>query len=242
MKFFSAHLFLFFLLSFNFFAQSPAAEQILDNAICNFDQENFQIQVDYKLYKGKEGGKVYESYSGLIAKQGNQFYQKIGPMEMLQHPKINIKLNSDDKEMLVASTSFKKDNGGAFIETVFSQFREFKNDFKIELIKEDKSTYHLLLTPKQSYSQNYKFYILINKKDNLPVKQIFLTPTPIDFSRYDQSLADNRNDYARIEISYNNYKNSVENDFFVLDRYVVEKDTSFVPVNKYAGYKLYNIN
>lgn len=189
-----------------------------------------QFDTKYDLYRDAKAKTIYESYKGNFRKNAqNEVYMKIGNTEFINSLKTSLKVNHDQKAMVV--TDRQKFSSGEFDVSKLLQF------CKIQSFKSLKDTWEIVLTAKEFSGLTYsKIVLLVNKNYTLK-KQTFFYNTGIDFSKnYNKQDVTN----PRLEINYTNYNHNpisaqlLNSDLF----YTTSKSNKLTASAKYKNYEI----
>ncbi|WP_298892420.1 hypothetical protein [uncultured Psychroserpens sp.] len=234
-------LFLITLLLVSIPATSQTADDILEKYIEGKKvEQQFQADINYALYKGVEGTKAYESFQGVLAKNNGTQYQKLGSMELVQGENFVVKLNSEEKAMLVGYSS----------KPIFNNIGQLDNEQLLKVFDEKNlidngDTWILTLTSKVSQlSQFTKIEIHIRKSDLQPQKQVFLYNTVSDFSAYNKKETVPNYDNPRLEIVYKNYQSKItlSENLFKMNRYFEHSNNQIIAAKEFKGFEILHAN
>ncbi len=201
-----------------------------------FGKQEFEVENTYRLYKGMTGTKVFEKYSGISARQGKRFYQKIGAMELLFGENFFVKLNHDDKEITIG-TSDENFSIGFPIDDV-SKLLEYYCEGSISNEKD----YLVIVMDANPEKQNDITKLKIYIRNNKIIKQVFYLSQVKDFSVYDENKSDKLFDVARLEVDYTNIKYKVNNSFFLKDRYFTIKNNNIILGEEFKNFEFFPAN
>lgn len=202
------------------------------------DKQAYEVNTAYKLYRGIDGTKVFEEYSGILSKKGTSTYQRLGGMELLNTDSYLVKLNHDDKEILVG-----KNANTVSTEMSTMDISLILQYFEKGTIQDRGNSYELEFNGKPGNELKIgKLLIHLNKKTNLISKQVVFFSYVTDFSAYDPNTLKKDFDLTRLEISYSNFKENINENNFNIERYfsIVNdkiligkefKDFEFFPAN-----------
>jgi hypothetical protein len=220
---------------------AQTATEILDKYIDHKKVEKqFQVDINYALYKGLKDAKAYESYNGLLAKSNGVLYQKLGSMELIQGKDFIVKLNSEEKAMLVGYSS----------KPIYNNISELDNEqllkvFDEKILEDNGDLWKLTLTTKSAeLSQFSKIELYLKKSDLQPVKQVFIYSTISDFSAYDKEKTKENLDNPRLEIVYKNYKMniSVNEKVFNSSRYFIHGNNQIKVAAEFKDFEILHAN
>jgi len=220
---------------------AQTATEILGNYIDHKKiEQQYQVNVRYALYKGKDDKKVYESYEGFLAKRKHVLYQKLGTMELAQGEDFIVKLNSEEKAMLVGYAS----------KPIFNSIDQLDNEMLLKLFNEKTLEDHgeiwkIILTSNASeLSQFSTIELYLRKSDLNPVKQIFHYNTVSDFSAYKKNAENSELGNPRLEITYNNYSKdlTLNRNVFERSRYFIYRDNKILATDEFKNYEILHAN
>jgi len=227
------------------FGFSNLYSQTFDEVFAKFSETkkqavNYQVNLDYKLYKGVKGSKIYEEYSGVMASLNGTRYQEIGAMKQVQMPNGFIKLNTEDKAMQVGLSSKK---AYPSLEEIDPKLIYIYYD-KGELEEKD-GLYKISFNAKKHSSlQTSKLEIHVDKLTYNQKKVVIYYSTLKDFSFYEKDHLKNKTDVLvdipRLEIIYTNYssKIKVNKSAFSQDTYIKVTPSKITGVNQYKDFEI----
>lgn len=216
-------------------SQNP--EKLLKESFENtFGKQEFEMETTYRLYKGLEGTKVFENYSGINAKKGNNFYQKIGAMELLIGNSFFVKLNHIDKEITIG-TSKKNFPDILSIDSV-SELLKYYCEGSITKEKEYVVIEMDAIPEKHGDIAKMKIYI----KNGKIIKQVFFLSQIKDFSIYEENKGEKSFDVARLEVDYKNIKHKVTDSFFAKERYFTQQANKIIIGKEFKNFEFFPAN
>ncbi|PHS08258.1 MAG: hypothetical protein COA88_07180 [Kordia sp.] len=203
-------------------------------------EKNHQVNINYNLYKGIKGTKSYESYSGVQAKLGSVIYQKVATTEYILGKDFVVKLNHDEKAMMVgySSKSLQTDITQLDVESLRPYFKETLVVDHGNYLSFDLSFGNVQNIPVS------KVILEVSKKDYSLKKQIVYYNMLSDFSVYDTEKKDKRKaelNMARLEISYTGYKNKIDLDksVFVKETYFIYQNNTIETAKQFKDFELF---
>ncbi|MEZ0131125.1 hypothetical protein AB9T88_15690, partial [Flavobacterium sp. LBUM151] len=99
---FYGFLFLLFSVIANSQEKKFTAQQIINNASEAFNDASYiNTNSSYNLYENYTSKKVYRHYTGIVLKKNNVNYFKIKNTEFLSFKNIGIKINHDQKAIII---------------------------------------------------------------------------------------------------------------------------------------------
>lgn len=220
---------------------AQTATEILDKYIENKKAEKqFQADINYTLYKGLDGVKAFESYNGLLAKNNGTLYQKLGSMELVQGKDFIVKLNSEEKAMLIGYSS----------KPIYNNIDQLDNTQLLQVFDEKKlidngNTWKLILTSKSSeLSQFFSIELYLRKSNLQPIKQVFIYSAISDFSAYNSKETKPNFDNPRLEIVYKNYRKTIDIDenLFKSSRYFIHSKNQITTTAEFKNFEILHAN
>jgi len=213
MRYISIFLFVFLLNPFKGITQDFDA--IVEGTMQTLKKNSYYFDLNYALFKGESGKKIYEEYKGVIALKEGMFYQKIGVMESIQALTFMVKLNHTDKEISI-------EQGDSFepMSMINIDLNTINQMYHKGAVKTTEKAYVLELTPKQlEVSQFSKIWLHIDKKSKKFIKQVMLFKQLQDFSYVNSSTSESQYDVGRLEISFVSYDKEIDHKLFEKKRY-----------------------
>lgn len=198
--------------------------------------QEYQVDITYKIYKGLESKEAHETMSGVLYKKQGNTYSKIGESEIVSTSSKYLKINHKEKAMLITDS--------------VQQLNQFDIDLTelykyvdVKILEETDRYFKLEFTPKGAITQLpfSSLIISMNRDSYLITRQTFHYYSNINFSK------DYRNpdlSKFKLEVSYNNYKTrgfTVSNKVFNINRYVRESKEEIIVSPQYKGYELVNM-
>ncbi|WP_452223465.1 hypothetical protein [Lacinutrix chionoecetis] len=200
----------------------------------------YQVDLDYKLYKGADGSKVYEEYTGTMALNNGTKYQEIGAMKHIEMPNGFIKLNTEEKAMMVGLSS----------EKTFPSLDQINPDLiytyynKGELQEKD-GLYKISFNVKEYSSlPTSRLEIHIDKETYHQKKVVIYYSELKDFSFYEKNRLKNKTDelvdFPRLEIAYSNFNSKVKinKSAFSQETYIKVTPIKIIGVNQYKDFEI----
>ena len=228
---------LLFIIIFLFICNNGIAQnvkEILQKTQQHYLDVNFNVQVEYQLFKGVSDNKVLESYIGFIIKDKDNFYTKILNTETIFTKEFYLKLNHNEKalEYILSPQKDRVKSPNLYnISAILNLFEKPK-------MNETDQYWHIeLITKEYSSFPISKMELDIDKKDYNVLKQVLIYSALTDFSEKNNS----KPDYSlpRLVINYKEYKKNKKSDLKIFDinRYFLSTDKNNVvfiaPLNKY---------
>ncbi|MGV3631916.1 MAG: hypothetical protein ACO1O6_11970 [Bacteroidota bacterium] len=192
--------------------------------------KSYSLETQYELFKGAASDVVEEFYTGLLYKSEKGFYQQIQNTQLIYSPDFFLKINSDEKSMLLEE---HQDFGFSPIDFNLA----VKECGEIE-VKEKEGMYIILMYFKNNSAIPLSLLELhIHKKTFLLSRMDLFYSVSEDFSktRETQEL-----DQPHLRISFSNFdakpKDKVE--YFKLDAYLQKQDKKYIPAGIYKNYTI----
>lgn len=198
------------------------------------EDKGHQVTINYKIYKGHKQTEPHESMTGIVVKQGAKSYTKMGEVEIVNTPKMYLKINHKEKAMLL-------NNGVVAPDQLNMNIDEFLQYAKAEITNENASSWTILLTPKGKITQLpfSKLIIEMEKKTYRVKRQVFYYYSQLNFS---ENFKENDFANVKLEANYSNYSKryTVPLSVFNKSTYLVKRGKTFYPVGKVKNYELIN--
>ncbi|WP_044397231.1 hypothetical protein [Lacinutrix sp. Hel_I_90] len=203
-------------------------------------QTDYQVTLNYNLYKGIKGTKSYEQYSGLMAKYNTHTYQEIGAMVHLQMPKGFIKLNTEEKAMLVGLSSEDVQPSLEAIDPDLIYSYYDKGTLEVT-----KTTYKLSFSAKEYSSlPTSRIEFHLDKNTYQQSKVVIYYSSLKDFSFYEKDHLEKKTDalvdFPRLEISYSDYSSKIKinKNYFSQDTYIKVTPNKISGVSQYKNFEI----
>ncbi|MBX2828552.1 MAG: hypothetical protein KTR22_10320 [Flavobacteriaceae bacterium] len=198
----------------------------------------YEVSTEYKMMRGLDNPKVYEHYTGKLVQNGSKIYQQLGAMEFVQSDSFYVKLNHDDKEILIGT--LKDTNSPQLsdfdLEAILEHFENGK------LIKNGKYFKIELKGKADNPLQMAKLDLYVDKESYLLRKQSMIFSRVTDFSIYEEGPATQDLDAARLEISYSDYNSNVDSNLFAQERYFQHLGDDIVLGEEFSDFELIPLN
>lgn len=229
-----------FIISFLFWSidsnSQNKVKEILTKVENTYNSNNeLSLNLDYKLYNSYSSKIVSESYKGLVVKNNKNTYLKIYNTEFLQTSTRSIKVNHDQKMMLVFNKSQMDSNMNPM--NLSNLLKNYKTQNLI-----DKGDYWIcsLQTGKYTQMMYGKIEIYVHKKTYQVEKQVFYI---LEKAAYKDSKGNEKFDFPRLEISFKKavLNESVKKEIFSLNNYIQISNGKIIPSKKYSNYTIQNI-
>lgn len=200
-----------------------------------FSNNDSSLKLDYSLYTSYSSKNISENYKGLLISYHKNKYLKIHNTEFLQTSTKSIKINHDQKIMLVFNKPQLDSNTNPM--NLTSLLKNYKNKKLV-----DKGDYWICSLQTGKYTQMVygKIEIYINKKNYTVEKQIFYI---LEKAPYKDNRGNEKFDYPRLEITFKEavVNEKVKKEIFNLNNYIQFIDGKILPSKKYLSYTLQNI-
>jgi outer membrane lipoprotein-sorting protein len=227
---------LVFLFSFCGYSQEEAKQVLEKFKKHYFSLENYQANVAYKIYKGHESKVPYEISKGVYFKKGDNLYSKINEVEIINTINHYLKVNHQEKAVLLANGSKKPKNVNEF------NIEELLKYLDIDSFKQTDLSWEIVLKSKPITQLPFSsLKIVIDKKTLNLKKQVFFYFRKMDFSK---QLKKTDNAQVKLEVNYSNYKLnsfSVSDYVFNIKRYLKKTKDTYIGVNICKKYQIINI-
>lgn len=211
-------------------------KEILAKVENTYNSNNeLSLNLDYKLYTSYSSKIVSENYKGLVVKNNKNTYVKIHNTEFLQTSTRSIKVNHDQKMMLVFNKSQMDSNINPM--DLSNLLKNYKTQNLI-----DKGDYWICSLQTGKYTQMIygKIEIYVHKKSYQVEKQIFYI---LEKAAYKDPKGNEKFDFPRLEINFKKVilNESVKKEIFSLNKYIHISDGKIIPSKKYSNYTIQNI-
>ncbi len=220
------------LVSQNFHAQNEKEiVELLEKTNNYYSKSQQPLDFNYKLFSTYTSKLVTEEYNGFYVKKGVSNYIRIHNTEFLQEGSLGIKINHDQKMILIINSKEKsKTNTPLDIST-------YLKHFKTKILKTSGNNYTIILQTNVLTQLPYgKVIIEIDKTSFKIKKQIlyFLDNVPY------LEKGVKKNDTPRLEILINDKKISSEviDEIFKTQNYNIKTKGEYTLSEKYSNYKL----
>lgn len=195
--------------------------------------KNLSLSLNYKLYTTYSSNVVSEGYNGRLLIQNESTYIKIHNTEFLQNPAISLKINHDQKMMIVFNMPEKN------IELNPTNLTSLLKSFKTRKVI-DKGNYWVCTLQTGKYTQMIygKVELHINKKTHKITKQILYF---LEKAMYKDSKGNEKYDYPRLEIVISDIEvsESEKKSAFDIKTYITKEGNKILPSKKYSNYTLH---
>ncbi len=215
--------------------QAQSFEEILEATLQKTKSlDSYEVTTEYKMYRGLDDPKVYEGYKGKLIQNGTRLYQQLGAMEYVQSDSFYVKLNHDDKEILIGNLEEAQTPqlSNFDLASILGHFEKDKlssegNYHKIELIGKDRNPLQIA-----------KLDLYIDKESMLLMKQSMIFSRLNDFSVYENKPSPQDLDVARLEITYSNYSDTIDDEKLTQERYFAQHGETVVLSKEFSDFEL----
>lgn len=190
----------------------------------------YQIDATYKVYNSLKSEKPSESYKSIIIKNGSDYYYKIHNTEFIQIGNRSLKMNHDEKALLLAKRQ-SQTNGLELINNMLSILPYFKS---YDVTETDNMIVCKFVAPDITQLPFTKVLIYFNKEDYSMKEQILYLSNAIPYEEKGKIVYGN----PRLEISMSKFKPYVETGKCKLDSYIKQNKNENILSDKYANYQL----
>ncbi|PHR44317.1 MAG: hypothetical protein COA32_14990 [Fluviicola sp.] len=194
------------------------------------NNNEYAFSMSYKLYKGHNSGKLSEQYNAQLFHSSKGTYQKIKNTEFVSTSQFSIKINHDEKAIVV--TNGAKQNF----------FKEYKNALKAASsyeLSEKNGNYNInIFFFGPTNLPYYKLNLIVNKS-NYELKEVNLYYS----SETDFDPSFNTSEWAKPHLKILYTKGSMDqldNSWFLKENYYKIKSGKLVLNDKYSGYSVIN--
>lgn len=232
----TAPVFMIFLLGscLSFYGQMPSASTTIQKVDTYYRSlMEFDLEMEYRMYKGYTGNHLTESYKGTIYKSKDATHIKILGSEIIQFPEKQITINKESRTLVYSSSS------GAVLQNSPMEISTFLNYYNEtgSIIKGNSIIHEMVLKDIQLQIPYNKVIIYVNKDTYQIEKQVlyFTSKVPFIDGNGKEVL-----DSARMEISFKQSA-KVNKKIPKLEDYVVLKANNEVRLAKaYTTYTMIN--
>lgn len=194
--------------------------------------ENFKFSTAYKLFNTYKSTTVAEKYEGIVFKQKDDFYSKIGTTEFVKLNEDYIKIDHASKLMQIGKVD-REDAGSQSYDltALLSNFTVF------ELTETADYFICKLTAPAITFVPYSKVIVYINKKSYMMSKQILYMLKKIN---YKDAKGQIQESFPRLEIAFSDFQtqNIEWGTKFSQKSYIAKKNNKTVPSNNYKDYKI----
>ena len=197
-----------------------------------------QSDINYAMYKNEDGTKAYESYNGIQIRQQETFYQQLDKMEYIQGKDFVVKLNKDQKIMMVGYSSEPILRGVDQVAT-----DKMLNYFSDKKLKDNQTHWEIELSSQEpELSEIARIILHIDKTTYRLSKQVLFFDIVSDFAVYEDKSEPNMG-IPRLEITYSNYLDTIENTKVLeQDRYFTYQDDTISAAAEFKGFEVIMAN
>jgi len=228
---------LFFVLSHNvvvFAQQLPSAESTLNKVSKYYNAlKEFDVEIEYEMYKGYSGSEVTESYKGTIYRGNDVTHIKILSSEIIQFKEEQLIIDKDYKTITYSEPNGNIMNSSPTNMTVFLQYyKESKT-----LVTDTNIVHEMVLKNPQLPTAYNRIIIYVNKSTHKIEKQVLYFSNKLPF--VDDDGKENL-DSARMEINFKDNPKPNGNIPKLEDYLVVTSNNKLELTGSYKSYKLIN--
>ncbi|MEO1032278.1 MAG: hypothetical protein AAFX55_12775 [Bacteroidota bacterium] len=223
----------------SFMGYTQNAEDVFDSFInAKKSDIEYQVNINYALYNGKSGKTAYENYNGVQAKYNGVFYQKLKLTEFILGEDFLVKLNPEERAMLVGYSSNTIITNPNHIDNT-----EILRTFENKTLEDLKDQWKLVLSqPKTSSLLEFSTVELYIKKDSYNLnKQVIFYSYIADFSVYSNHKGETpQKGNPRLDIIFTDYQDtiSLEKEKFRRSNYFIYKNDKIFPSKNYEDYEI----
>ena len=197
--------------------------------------ENYQTDVFYEVYKGHDSKIPHQKSTGVVYKNGNSAYSKIGDVEIIDTKEMHLRVNHDEKAILIANSQQNNTPNQFDLESLFDYL-------DIDTLEVNPSSWKIVLKAKPITQLPFSsIEITIDKNTFRLKKQVFYYINKIDFS---QNVKQSEFDSAKLVVKYKNYKTknfTLSNTIFKISKYVLKSKQKYIGAGKYENYDIIDI-
>jgi len=215
------------------FVNAQTGEDYLKLMQANYKDVNaMQINMQYTLYKGYDGQAVIEEYKSVYNKLGNASYRKINRTEIINNEGVQVKINHDQKVILVSELRSTE-----AIDIDFSQILKRCESISLSQ-KSNHSVVHLDLKVGQDIPYT-RISIEVNSKFLIQKVTLYYA-TKINFSN---DYLNKDLDFPKLVIQYNEFKQKWkdQDEILTIKNYVKFKGSQLVLNERYTNYQIIDL-
>jgi hypothetical protein len=225
---------LFFSIAFLFCYTSDAFGQTVKEVIHKmktvYENDEFQINSTYYVYKGHHADKPFSQYKGIYCKLKGVVYQKAGELEVLSNKDFTLSISNENKQMTLNPPSSL----------------EFNN---LDL---DKILGFCEKTSIETDETYYKIILKFPSNTDLPFSAVYLHINKLNFELYKMNIfysyqkdfaeifSEVDMEFPRLRIVYEPLSGKVDSkqEFLNVNNYLLIKNNSITPTGDYINYEL----
>ncbi|MDR6764546.1 hypothetical protein J2Y38_004779 [Flavobacterium sp. 2755] len=229
------YIFIFLVFSINTYSQEKklTARQIITKAADAYNEAAYiTYNSNYNLYLDYNSKKVYEHYSGMVLKKNNVNYFKIKNTEFITFKNIGIKINNDEKAIVIEKQKKKIDESPLSL-------KNYLDAYNAKLIETDNKNYICELTPnKITQIMLSKIVIYIRKKDYSIAKQSLFFVEQMESK---DSKGKRMYSLPRLEITFTPRPRDEKSDSYLVSKenYFSEKGSDITISKRFSTYQLF---
>ena len=211
---------------------SQDVNTILTKVNTSYSNKNVSYSTRYELFKGHQSTNLHSFYVGEVVSHNGSVYQKIDKTEFVYTENFSVKINSDEKALVVLPGR-EKVSPELDLELALSDCASSK-------VIDKGSFYRIVLTMKPESSLQCSEIKLEVNKDNFTLNQIdiyysFLQDFSTVFSQQDLNQP-----HMRIKFSNVNLEASGKDKLFSQTTYYSLNNGGLIPAGNYAAYTLHD--
>ncbi|WP_291128462.1 hypothetical protein [Flavobacterium sp. UBA7682] len=224
------------LVSATAFAQTNNKKEILslfEKAKKVYESNNFfQIETKCSIYTSYNATVPKEQYTGLILKKSNEYYSKIGMIEMVSLKDFQIVIDNGLKKISVSEMENANSMEKAYDLTGFCQ-----NFNSFVLTSQNNSWVCTLTAPKVAFAPYGKMIVYIDKSTNRITKQVVYLLTSM---KYKDAKGKTKEAYPKMVTEFISFKSDISKHQykFSSSQYITKSKGEFSVSKNYTGYKL----
>lgn len=223
---------LFVVLALTVSAWSQDVHSVLTKVNETYSDKNVSYSTKYELFKGHKSNAVYSSYLGEVLSYASNVYQKIDKTEFIYTENFSVKINSQDKDLVVLAGK-NNVNPELDLELALKECSSSK-------LEDKGSFYRIILSMKPESSLQCSVIKLEINKTNFTLNQIDIYYSFLqDFSAvYTQK--DLNQPHMRIKFSNMNLDAISKAGLFSESSYYSVDENTIEPSGTYASYTLHD--
>ena len=191
---------------------------------------SFDYTCRYELFKGHKSNDVFDSYAGYMCRSKSGYYQKIDQSEFIYANDFFLKINHEEKAMLLDLPQ-KNIQLNADFDAALKNCSALK-------MEESEEHYEIIFLIKITSAIPYSVIRLrIDKKDYQLLRMDLYYTSAQDFSK-DKNKPDFQQPHLRISFDKLNTRPKIKSGLFELATYLSKVNNILKPAGAYAGYDL----
>ena len=215
-----------------YFATAQTVDEVLAKMHTNYtDAKQLEYKATYELFRGHTSNEPHTVFAGYGLRDNNRAYQKIDQTVFVYTPEYTLKVNKEEKAMIISKPTAQQLLSEVDLKAVLSECKskkvEASDDFyTVVLYVKDESSLPISLVKLK----------IDRKKYHLLRLDVYYTDH-IDFSDT-YSKVDYQAPHMRITFNEVNTHPKINEELFSLERYLKKTANGYIPTGSYAEYEL----